>query len=187
MICLNTVKRFCKEYWKIENYQEAVNDTTQTWCCHHRKEIDWNMSVKELISNGLYYNVPANDLIFLIRTDHTSLHHKGKIVSNETKIKLRDTIKNNGGHTGNKNGMYGKHHTEESKAKQSATIKSKGGYSGENNPNYGKFKYIISYEELYDLYTIQGLSCKSISKIYGCSTTTIWLKLKKYNIIKNGR
>ena len=41
MICLETVEKYCKEYWKIENYQEAINDTERRWHCHHRHEIDW--------------------------------------------------------------------------------------------------------------------------------------------------
>lgn len=38
--------------------------------------------------------------------------------------------------SGEKNGMYGKHHTEEAKQKMSQSKKGK--YSGSNNPMYGK-------------------------------------------------
>lgn len=79
MICLRTVKQFCKEYWKIKNYQEAVNDKTQTWHCHHIHEIDWVLPRKELIAIGRYYDVHYSELIFLTPAEHKSLHHKGKV------------------------------------------------------------------------------------------------------------
>lgn len=37
-------KRFkkycCEDISLIENYEKAVNDKTQTWCCHHKLEIE---------------------------------------------------------------------------------------------------------------------------------------------------
>ena len=39
MICLATVKRFCNDYSKIENYDKAIADTTQTWEVHHKMEL----------------------------------------------------------------------------------------------------------------------------------------------------
>ena len=33
------LKRLCKEYWLIENYDEAVNDNDNIWVCHHRREV----------------------------------------------------------------------------------------------------------------------------------------------------
>ena len=77
MICKNRVKKFCSEDISlIENYQEAINDTTQTWHCHHRLEIELNKSGNELINMNLYYNRPASELIFLRKSDHMSLHQK---------------------------------------------------------------------------------------------------------------
>lgn len=82
-------KRFCKEdLSKIENYDKAISDDTQTWHCHHRTEIWWNCSKKDLIENDCYYNRKACELIFLTPTEHKSLHSKGKIVSEETKQKM---------------------------------------------------------------------------------------------------
>ena len=44
-------KRYCKEdLSKIENYDKAIADTSQIWDCHHRTEIWWNCSKKELLS-----------------------------------------------------------------------------------------------------------------------------------------
>lgn len=68
---------FCKEdISKIENYEEAINDKSQCWDCHHRTEIWWNCSYQELIANECYYNRPAKELIFLRHTDHSKLHNK---------------------------------------------------------------------------------------------------------------
>lgn len=39
MICIYTVKKFCKEDPSmIENYDKAIADKTQTWDCHKFKE-----------------------------------------------------------------------------------------------------------------------------------------------------
>lgn len=153
MICLNNVKQYCKEYWKIENYQEAVNDTEQAWCCHHRFEIDHNMSALELQALGFYFNRPFYELIFLTPLEHKRLHN-----------------------TGENNPMYGKeapnkgkHHTEEAKQKMRDT----------------HTKILISAEELYDLYIVQGLSTYKIAEMYGCTSWAIGLKLKKFNISKS--
>ena len=77
MICLQTVKQFCKEYWKVENYDQAVADKEQTWHCHHRHEIDWALPKEELISVGRYYDVHYSELIFLTPEEHKRLHMKG--------------------------------------------------------------------------------------------------------------
>ena len=82
-------KKFCKEdLSKIENYDKAISDKTQTWHCHHRTEIWWNCSKKDLIENECYYNRKACELIFLTPAEHKSLHSKGKIISEETKQKM---------------------------------------------------------------------------------------------------
>ena len=79
MICEETVKVFCNEdITKIENYDKAIADTTKTWQCHHRLEImpfsKKEISVKKMEELGLYYNRPANELIFLTETEHKALH-----------------------------------------------------------------------------------------------------------------
>ena len=79
MINERQAKRFCKEdISKIENYDKAIADTTKTWHCHHRTEIWWNCSAKDLIENECYYHRKACELIFLTSKEHTSLHKKGK-------------------------------------------------------------------------------------------------------------
>lgn len=97
MICKKSVKQFCSEDISlIENYQEAINDTTQTWHCHHRLETDLGLSAQELKDTGRYYKVEAKYLIFLTHSEHRTLHNSVNFI-------------------GKNNPFYGKHHTEESK------------------------------------------------------------------------
>lgn len=78
MICIDTIESYCHEdYSKIENYDLAMNDKTQTWECHHRLEISptgKHFSVKHLQELGLYFNRPANELVFLTKSEHARLH-----------------------------------------------------------------------------------------------------------------
>ena len=97
MICLQTVEKYCQEYWKIENYPEAVNDQTQTWDCHHRHEIDWALPREELISIGRYYDVHYSELIFLTHAEHKCLHQKGTHHTEEAKQKISECVKQRGG------------------------------------------------------------------------------------------
>ena len=127
MICLRTVKVFCNgDITQIENYEKALNDVTQTWDCHHRKETDEGLSVKQLIEQNLYFDRPANELIFLTKSEHVILHNTCRNVSDITKQNISNS------HKGENNPMYGKHHTEKSKRKNREA------HQGELNPFYGK-------------------------------------------------
>ena len=80
MINEKNVKRFCcEELSLIENYELAINDTTQTWECHHRGEVlpCGRFSGDDLKKFGLYYKRPAAELIFLTPFAHRQLHNKG--------------------------------------------------------------------------------------------------------------
>ena len=126
-------QKYCKDYENIENYQKALADNFKGWHCHHRLEThnsdgirrDADISHKELKALGMYYNRPAEELIFLTVKEHNAFK-KGKHHSDETRKKLREAKK------GEKNPFYGKHHSDETRKKLSeANI-------GENNPMYGK-------------------------------------------------
>lgn len=39
MICIETAKKYCKNYQKIENYEKAMDDKTQIWICHHHSSV----------------------------------------------------------------------------------------------------------------------------------------------------
>lgn len=112
MINLHDVKKYCSDYTKIENYEQAINDSTQTWECHHRLEIkeDYINTSDELKMMNLYYNRPASELIFLTNKEHRKIHspnysgkhngmygkvphNKGKHLSEETKHKISESYK----------------------------------------------------------------------------------------------
>lgn len=115
MICIKTVRRFCKEPLEnIENYDKAISDN-EMWHCHHRDEVKVLPSgitvyryKDELIENGRYYGCPANELIFLSSSDHHKLHISNPV----TKERISQTLM---GHKGVK-------HTEESRRKISESL-----------------------------------------------------------------
>lgn len=120
MINIRSVKKFCNgDITQIENYDKAINDNTQTWDCHHRKETDEGLSAKQLAKLGLLFDRPANELIFLTHREHSSLHKKGLKTSEETRRKQSEA------HKGENHYMYGKHLSEETKQKMSESHKGK--------------------------------------------------------------
>lgn len=70
------LSRYCKNFKEIENYDKMINDKNNYYDCHHRLEIELNLSKQELIERGLYWNRPANELIFLTKHEHKILHGK---------------------------------------------------------------------------------------------------------------
>lgn len=157
MISEYNAKNFCcEDISKIENYLQAVTSTEQ-YHCHHRKETDENLTMDELKEMGLYYNRPADELIFLTEHDHMSLHNKGERnyfygVHLNGELNPMYDVHQYGLFAGEKNPMYGKKHTEEARKKDSDAVKkywkSKEGvakrkefsesFKGEKNPMYGK-------------------------------------------------
>ena len=125
-------RRYCKDYENIENYEKAKVDNFVGWHCHHRLEThtpdgkrrDVDIGYKELKALGLYYNRPAEELIFLTTREHNAFN-KGKHRSEEVKKKLSELNK-------------GKHISEEAKKKLSDVNKGKHWY---NNGKECKFCY----------------------------------------------
>lgn len=76
------VNPFCMEYEKIENYEKAKADNFIGWDRHHRLETHnsdgerrlVNLTVDELKALDMYYNRPAEELIWLKHDDHKKLH-----------------------------------------------------------------------------------------------------------------
>lgn len=74
---------FCTKPELIENYEKAINDTTQTWVCHHRLETHNSdgilrqvaLSQKELDALGMLYDRPPEEFIFLTQAEHRILHN----------------------------------------------------------------------------------------------------------------
>lgn len=102
MISKEVINKFCIEPHLIENYDEALIDN-QIWDCHHRLEthfsdgtprpINSRLSSKELLTLGMYYNRPPEELIFIKHNEHTSLHFKGLCKKPRTK-EHREKISN---------------------------------------------------------------------------------------------
>lgn len=125
MICEKQAKRFCRDdIRKIENYQQAINDTTQTWVCHHRLGLtldgEFAHSAEELMRLGMYYGRPYFELMFLTESEHKKLHRAN--LSEETRKKISDSLK------GENNPMYGKTLSAEHKKKMSESLKGRTGY-----------------------------------------------------------
>ena len=136
-------KQYCKEPEKIENYEKAKKDDFVGWECHHRLETHnsdgerrlVDISAAELIALDMYYNRPSSELIFLTKSEHSSLHKKG-----------------------NKN-MLGKKHSEETKKKMREAKK------GENHPNYGKHLSEETKKKLSEAHKGKHLSVETRNKI----------------------
>jgi hypothetical protein len=68
---------------QIENYELAKKDNFKGWHIHHRLEcIETgavvNSTRQDLIDWGIYFNRPANELIFLTGSEHIKLHNRKK-------------------------------------------------------------------------------------------------------------
>ena len=91
MISIEKVKKFCKDYTKIENYEAAVKDTSQTWVCHHiLGEI---LTREQLLNHDFYYDIPPCMLKFVTRGEHNRLHNAGKHHSEEHRRKISESHK----------------------------------------------------------------------------------------------
>ena len=128
MISEAKARKYCKDDISlIENYEQAINDNTQKWHCHHRRESVYTK--KGLIEIGEYYHRPAIELIFLTNYEHMKLHKignknfLGKHHSEKTKKKLSES--NIGKHLSDETkkklskANIGKHHSDETKKKMS--------------------------------------------------------------------
>lgn len=137
MINERQAHKFCKDtISKIENYEQAMNDTTQIWDLHHRLELTINNEFAhykaDLIRLNMYYQRPYFELIFLTQSEHLSLHNSHR--SEETKRKISESCKGkhrseesrrkmSDAHKGKKNHLYGKHRSEETRRKISESCK----------------------------------------------------------------
>ena len=119
MISLESAYAYCREdIEKIENYEKAVSDESVVWHLHHRLEISPTgelHSMKWLKENRLYYNRPASELIFLLPSEHISLHMKNR--DEEIRKRQSDKMK------GRPSPFRGKHFTDEQKELISRKVK----------------------------------------------------------------
>ena len=111
---IKKLEKYCKDYTKIENYDEAIKSPL-IYDLHHRLEIDEMQSRSDLKFLHLYFHRPAEELIFLEHGEHVRLHKAN--LSAETKKKMSIAKK------GDKNPWFGKHHSEETRQKISESCK----------------------------------------------------------------
>lgn len=141
----------CEDVSKIENYDKAIADNTQTWDLHHRREIDEHKTPGKLIEEGLYFSRPATELIFLTHGDHSRLHKQN--LSAEAREKMSEAKQ------GEKNPNFKKHQSDAAREKNSEahrgrllsaeTIeKIRAAKQGEKNPNFGKHPSAETIEKL---------------------------------------
>lgn len=132
-------EKYCKDYENIENYEKAKADNFKGWHCHHRLEThtpdgerrQTAVSASELVEICMYYDVSANELIFLTAAEHRALHSKGNKYclgihhSEETKKKISEASKNMSEETKKKisDALKGRHFSEEHKKKISEVCK----------------------------------------------------------------
>ena len=142
-------KKYCSEPLElVENYAAAKSENFKGWCIHHKREIENDGSTKtrqELIDKGMYWNRPADELVFMTNEAHNKLHGKHPVKSTAIKIsqtrlqriangeikvdtsclhtpevRAKISIANKKRLADKKNHpMYGKHQSEESRKKNS--------------------------------------------------------------------
>ena len=149
MINESYAHKYCRDdLSKIENYDKAIADTSQTWVIHHRLELtldgEFALSVDQLKMHDMYYNRPYYELIFLTPTEHRRLHMEGKPLTDEhrrniseakkgkqrsedTRRKLSEALKGRTLSEDTRRKMSeahkGKHHSEETRRKLSESTK----------------------------------------------------------------
>ena len=122
---MKNFEKYCTEPENIENYEAAKKNNFKGWNCHHRLETHnsdgerrlVDITRKELKALRMYYNRPANELIFLTSREHRILHQKGKHLSEETKKKLSEANKNISEETRKKMSEAHKNISEETRKK----------------------------------------------------------------------
>ena len=127
MINEKHVSKYCRDdLSKIENYEKAIADTTQTWHCHHRLELtldgEFALTKEQLKMHDMYYNRPYYELIFLTPAEHRRLHMH---MSEETRRKLSDAAKNISDETRRKMSEAKKNMSDETRKKISESMKGK--------------------------------------------------------------
>ena len=112
---------------EAEEWEIRLIALFKTNCCRYKNPTyGYNMTDGGEGPNGV---VRSNEF-----KEKISKANKGKQVSQETRLKLSQA--NTGKHLGEKNQMYGRHHSE--KTKEIFRNQRKGKYCGDKNPMYGK-------------------------------------------------
>lgn len=79
---INQARKYCANPIEmIEGYERAMNEPGM-FEVHHKLE-EQGYSKHELIDKDLYYNRPAEELVFLTRLEHSRLHMKNIQISED--------------------------------------------------------------------------------------------------------
>lgn len=119
----------------IENYDKAIADN-KMWVCHHKAGIlpCGRFSRKDLKKFNLYWHRPANELIFLTKSEHISIHFKGCKLKQKTRSRISEALKN-------------QVQTEETKAKRSKSLTGHPNWSKEHHTEETKKKISIGVKK----------------------------------------
>lgn len=119
---IKLLEKYCTDYTKIENYEEALHSHLK-YDLHHRREISENKSRKQLIAENLYYGRPPEELIFFEHSEHIRLHNLN--LSEETRQKMSDAKKGKPGY------WKGKHPSVSQETRQKISEAKKGHHCSE--------------------------------------------------------
>ena len=158
-----TNKQKAEQYFIEKGLMPKKEDRTEKWILHH---IDpaWKREDPER-----YEQWNPEDLVPMRNKDHTSLHHKNKIVPPEVVKHISETQK-------------GKVLTEEHKQHISESMIAKGTAKGENNGFYGK-----GYLRVGGLNpAARPVICIETGNIFGTITEAIkWSRLSRNKVYKS--
>ena len=172
MINEENAKRYCKDdISEIYGYQDAIADKHNVWACHHCLGLIYTK--KELIEKGLYYNQPAEMLMFVEKGIHEKLHW---ITQDERKRKISEM------YSGKNSPNYGKRRSKESIEKMKSKkigkkmytrTKKKMSDSHINNPKLSKRigqytldgDFVCEYPSLSEAARRIGVSVSIISRV----------------------
>ena len=101
MINIDLAKKYCcEDISKIENCTRALKDSEVTWHIHHK--LGEKIPKEQLMEDGMYYDRPASELIFLHPLEHKLVHHpnaKFLYMDEEGIVRIREnTAKTNRQH-----------------------------------------------------------------------------------------
>lgn len=134
----SALKMFCEDFEKIENYEQALNDETQKWDCHHRLEThnsdgekrSVTLSIEELKAFDMYFHRPPEEFIFIPHSEHISMHSKIRysrqsirpsdyVYTEEHRRHISESNKGKTRHWKNGHPMLGRHQSEKQRTSQS--------------------------------------------------------------------